>query len=141
MPLPETSSACPLPVAPPSEHLASLLDQTRSHITSPDGRYLLNKGVEAMIRRLLESMQANLYDDVTGQGDILPTVRSIDDPHVAPGGSGGGGRRRLVDCLPEINRWGKGVWEAIPDGGVEALLALPEFEGFAALVFGDWAPR
>lgn len=92
-----------------------MLAQTRTHITSADGRYLLNKGVEAMVKRLLESLQVNLYD--------------LDET------------KRLVDCLPEVNRWGKGVWEGIPDGGVEALLALKEFEGFAALVFGDWAPR
>ena len=27
--------------------------------------------------------------------------------------------KRLVDCLPVIDRWGKGVWESIPDNGVE----------------------
>lgn len=24
-----------------------------------------------------------------------------------------------MDCLPVTNRWGKGIWEGIPDGGVE----------------------
>jgi peroxin-3 len=27
--------------------------------------------------------------------------------------------KRLVDCLPEITAWGKGVWEGVPDKGVE----------------------
>ena len=27
--------------------------------------------------------------------------------------------RRLVDCLPDVDRWGKAVWEALPDSGVE----------------------
>lgn len=27
--------------------------------------------------------------------------------------------KRLVDCLPVVDRWGKGVWEGIPDNGVE----------------------
>lgn len=27
--------------------------------------------------------------------------------------------KRLVDCLPVVDRWGKGVWEGVPDSGVE----------------------
>jgi hypothetical protein len=32
--------------------------------------------------------------------------------------------RRLVDCLPELATWSKGVWEGIPDSGVEASSSL-----------------
>lgn len=28
--------------------------------------------------------------------------------------------RRLVDCLPELATWSKGVWGGVPDYGVEA---------------------
>ena len=45
----------------------------------------------------------------------------------------------MVDCLPGVTRWGRSVWDAIPDVGVEELLAIPELEAFAALIFGDWA--
>lgn len=109
---------CPLPTTPAdiangATHLASLLSQTREHVSSPDARALLDTGVSAMIQSLTEQLRN-------------------------PDGSG---RRRLADILPELNRWSRGVWEGIPDGGVEALLAMPEFEAFAALIFGDWAPR
>lgn len=109
---------CPLPTTPAdipngAVHLASLLRQTREHVSSPDARALLDTGVSAMLASLTDALRN-------------------------PDGSG---RRRLADILPELNRWSRGVWEGIPDGGVEALLALPEFEAFAALIFGDWAPR
>lgn len=47
--------------------------------------------------------------------------------------------KRLVDCLPTIGSWGRNIWQGIPDGGVESVLTLPEFESFAGLVLGDWA--
>lgn len=108
----------------------TLLGQTRQQLTSADGRHLLDKGVSEMVRNLCESLRTELYT-------------SEDVP------------RRLVNCLPELNRWAKGVWESIPDSGVEAshygiwslsvsltaqgLVSLPEYESFAALIFGDWA--
>ncbi|BEI87096.1 hypothetical protein CcaverHIS002_0704420 [Cutaneotrichosporon cavernicola] len=109
---------CPLPTTPGdiphgAAHLANLLSQTREHVSSPDARALLDTGVSAMLTSLTDALRN-------------------------PDGSG---RRRLADILPELNRWSRGVWEGIPDGGVEALLALPEFEAFAAVIFGDWAPR
>jgi len=116
--LPDSS---PLPTHPDtSPHLVMLLDQTRQQLESPDGRVLLDKGVSEMIRKLLDSLRDECYVSEDGEER---------------------GRRRLVDCLPEINRWGKGVWEGVPDGGIEALLAIPDFESFAALIFGDWAPQ
>jgi len=30
-----------------------------------------------------------------------------------------GESKRLVDCLQVVDRWVKGVWEGIPDNGVE----------------------
>ncbi|KAK8865737.1 hypothetical protein IAR55_000883 [Kwoniella newhampshirensis] len=113
----------------PSDHspyLASLVDETISHIRSPDGRYLLEKGIAALSANLLDTLKSELYTPPGGFGENeVQTQRD----------------RKLVHCLPEINRWGKGVWEGVPDSGVEAMLAVPEFEGFAALVFGDWAPK
>ncbi|GFZ43242.1 hypothetical protein JCM24511_00961 [Saitozyma sp. JCM 24511] len=126
-PLPPCSDpSCPLPAAPTSSHLEDLLSQTRSHLTSPDGRYLINKGVDTLVRRLLETLRDELY---------------FTETELSGSSSSGAQSRRLVDCLPVTNRWGKGIWEGIPDGGVEALLALPEYQSFSALVFGDWAPR
>lgn len=40
-----------------------------------------------------------------------------------------------------VSRWGKNIWENVPDSGVEEMLAVPEFEGFAAIIFGDWAGK
>ena len=73
-----------------------------------------------MVRGLLQNLQETAYSE-----DTSNQLQS----------------RRLVDALPVIDRWSKGVWEGVPDNGVESLIGLPEFEGFVALVFGDWAPR
>jgi peroxin-3 len=48
-------------------------------------------------------------------------------------------RKRLAECLLVFTRWGQGVWEGVPDTGVEGLLSMGEFEGFAGLIFGDWS--
>ncbi|WRT65853.1 uncharacterized protein IL334_002804 [Kwoniella shivajii] len=114
-------SDIPFP-AHPSDHslyLEELFNQSKEHLSSPDGRYLLEKGISTMLGNLLQSIKNDLYSS-TASDDAT---------------------KRLVDCLPEINKWGKNVWEGIPDSGVEAMLAIPEFEGLSALVFGDWAPR
>jgi len=51
-----------------------------------------------MVKSLCESMRAELYTS----GDLaFPSTR------------------RLVDCLPEMATWSKGVWNGIPDSGVE----------------------
>jgi peroxin-3 len=86
-----------------------------------------------MVKSLCESMRTELY---TSDDLVSPATR------------------RLVDCLPEMATWSKGVWNGIPDSGVEVshlsiglfsqltrqgLVSLPEYESFAALVFGDWA--
>lgn len=110
-PLPPTYNECPLPVTPEGRYLQSLLEQTREHVGSADARLLLDRGVTAMF----SSLSDNLFAD--GQG------------------------RRLAELLPELNSWSRGVWEGVPDGGVETLLSLSEFEAFTALIFGDWAPR
>lgn len=110
-PLPPTYNECPLPVTPEGRYLQSLLDQTREHVGSADARLLLDRGVSA----LFSSLSDSLFTD--GQG------------------------RRLAELLPDLNAWSRGVWEGVPDGGVESLLSLPEFEAFTALIFGDWAPR
>lgn len=113
-PLPPSSPDCPLvtDLSSAHPHLVSLLSETATHMSSSDSRYLLDKGVSAMLIKLRDELYRS-----PGEG------------------------QRMVDCLPMVDRWGKGVWEGLPDSGVEAVLALPEFEGFAALVFGDWAPR
>lgn len=98
---------CPLPQSADG-YLQSLLDQSAEHISSPDARALIDRGVTAMLESLTER---------------------VDPP------------KRVADMLPELNRWSRSVWEGIPDGGVETLLSLPEFEAFTALIFGDWAPR
>jgi hypothetical protein len=51
-----------------------------------------------MVKSLCESMRTELYtsDDL-----------------------GSHSTRRLVDCLPEMATWSKGVWNGIPDSGVE----------------------
>jgi hypothetical protein len=51
-----------------------------------------------MVKSLCESMRTELY--------------TSDDP-ASPS------TRRLVDCLPEMATWSKGVWNGIPDSGVE----------------------
>lgn len=84
-----------------------------------------------MVSKLLESLDSELYRPAGFS--MFPTER-------AEGGEEDEGQtRRLAECLPAFSRWGKGVWEGVPDGGVEAVLGMGEFEGFAGLIFGDWA--
>jgi len=133
-PLISTPPHCPLPTHPEgSPYLMKLLGQTRQQLQSADGRHLVDQGVSSMVKSLCESLRTELYPAAEFQP--LPS-------------------RRLVDCLPELATWSKGIWEGIPESGVEAsqlsltvspganeqgLVALPEYESFAALVFGDWA--
>lgn len=111
-PIPSSISADnnPLPLSPPSDrpHLLSLLDQTRAHLVSADATFLIEKGVTVMVRKMLESLQEDSYSGseiglILGEHQPQPLELS----------------RRLVDCLPAIDRWGKGVWEAVPDSGIE----------------------
>jgi hypothetical protein len=51
-----------------------------------------------MVKSLCESMRTELYTP---------------DDLVSPS------KRRLVDCMPEMATWSKGVWNGIPDSGVE----------------------
>ncbi|WVQ71127.1 hypothetical protein IAR50_000652 [Cryptococcus sp. DSM 104548] len=112
----------PFPRAPTdhSPHLAALFTETLSHLHSADGRYLLEKGVSCLTQSIVASLENKLYSGHSGQE---------------------GGKKRLAHCLPVVSQWGKSVWEGVPDSGVEGLLGVPEFEGFAALVFGDWASK
>ena len=60
-----------------------------------------------MIARLLETLGDDVYSGseiglILGEGGRAATIK-----------------RRLVDCLPTVDRWGKSVWEGIPDNGVE----------------------
>jgi len=108
-PMPETQSdENPLPQSPPTEraHLLSLLQQTESHLVSADGTFLIEKGVSAMTRKLIESLREDAYSG-SEIGLILGESQAVNTT------------RRLVDCLPAVDRWGKGVWEGIPDSGIE----------------------
>ncbi|WVW80321.1 hypothetical protein I302_102300 [Kwoniella bestiolae CBS 10118] len=113
----DTDTETPYPKSPSdhSTYLQELIDQSLEQISSPDGRYLIEKGISTLLGSLLSDLKTQLYGQTQGV--------------------------RLVNCLPEINKWGKGVWEGVPDSGIEALLNVPEYESFSALVFGDWAPR
>jgi peroxin-3 len=100
LPLTHLPRNCPLPTHPEaSPYLMKLLDQARQQLSSPDGRHLIDKGVSQMVKSLCESLQADLYT-----GTDLQTLST----------------RRLVDCLPELATWSKGVWDGIPNSGVEA---------------------
>lgn len=98
-PLTTSSPNCPLPTHPEaSPYLMQLLGQTRQQLQSADGRHLLERGVSAMVKSLCESMRTELYTS----GDLASPLT-----------------RRLVDCLPEMATWSKGIWNGIPDSGVE----------------------
>ncbi|WVQ65085.1 uncharacterized protein L199_003256 [Kwoniella botswanensis] len=115
-----TSTDTPYPRTPSdhSSYLQELYDQSLEQISSADGRYLIEKGISTLLGSLLSDLKTGLYHQQPNRAGV-----------------------RLVNCLPEINKWGKNVWEGIPDSGVESLLGVQEFESFSALVFGDWAPR
>ena len=91
-PLPPSSPDCPLvtDLSSAHPHLVSLLSETATHLSSSDSRYLLDKGVSAMLIKLRDELYRS-----PGEG------------------------QRMVDCLPMVDRWGKGVWEGLPDSGVE----------------------
>lgn len=111
-------SNCPLPLTPlsHSHHLTSLLAQTKIHISSADGRYLLDKGVSVLLHRLITSLREHSYPS-----SLLGETSETEEQ----------GKRRLVDCLPAFASWSRGVWENIPDGGVEVSFhyLLPMFAG------------
>jgi peroxin-3 len=114
-PLPplSTSDANPLPSMPPVHrpHLASLLEQTTIHLKSADATYLIEKGVTAMTKKMIEGLKEDLY---TGSEIGLMLGEPAPEQEIS---------RRLVDCLPAVDRWGKGVWDAIPDTGIEVSAA------------------
>lgn len=95
-PLRSQDPDCPLPVELTSGHpyLLTLLTETTIHLSSPDSRYLLDKDVTAMLKKLRD--------------ELYPLVDE---------------GKRMVDCLPVVDRWGKGVWEGVPDNGVEVCLS------------------
>nr|XP_018264894.1 uncharacterized protein I303_03075 [Kwoniella dejecticola CBS 10117]OBR87052.1 hypothetical protein I303_03075 [Kwoniella dejecticola CBS 10117] len=141
LPFPSSSasrnSEIPYPRTPSNHsiYLQELFDQSKEQLQSSDGRYLIEKGISTLMGDLLKSMKSDLYmhDNANPTSTSIQTRTDTDTAK--------GKEKRLVDCLPAINAWGKNIWEGIPDSGIEALLNVPEFEGFSALVFGDWAPR
>ncbi|OCF45265.1 hypothetical protein I317_00787 [Kwoniella heveanensis CBS 569] len=136
-----STQGIPFPLSPSdhSVYLSQLVQETRDHILSPDGRYLIEKGISTLLGSLLASLKGECYPDagVPAQPVRFGGAQQLEQALESKGDVS----RRLVDCLPGINTWGKSVWEGIPDSGVEAMLSVHEFEGFAALVFGDWAPK
>lgn len=97
-PLLSPPSSCPLPQTPSLlPHLNTLLAQTTQHLSSPDTPHLLQLGVSAVLSQYTQILSEEVY--------------------------GAGGPKRLVDCLPCFGRVGKGVWEGIPDYGVEVCLS------------------
>ena len=73
-----------------------------------------------MIRKLFESLREDAYSG-SEIGLILGEPQPVNTT------------RRLVDCLPAVDRWGKGVWEGIPDSGIEvSLFKLFRFQGLRA---------
>ncbi|WWC68479.1 uncharacterized protein I206_102408 [Kwoniella pini CBS 10737] len=126
--LPITSSSShdieiPYPKSPSdhSNYLQELYDQSKEQIKSSDGRYLIEKGISTLMGNLIKSLKIDLYNCNENDSNVI--------------------EKRLVDCLPVINLWGKGIWQGIPDSGIESLINIQEFESFSALIFGDWAPR
>ncbi|XAO23460.1 hypothetical protein I312_102238 [Cryptococcus bacillisporus CA1280] len=127
---PQTSLRAPFPHNPSdhSSHLVSLFDETLSHLRSADGRYLLEKGITTLTKSLCNSLREECYAAETNSES-------------QSGFELEGRKKRLAECLPVVSRWGKNIWESVPDSEVEEMLAVPEFEGFAAIIFGDWAGK
>ena len=87
---------CPLPTHPEtSPYLMDLLSQTRQQLSSPDARHVLDKGITEMLRGLTENLGY-----ISDESEAQPV-------------------RRLVDCLPPLNRWAVGVWQEVPNSDVE----------------------
>lgn len=86
-----------------------------------------------MLSNLLSSLSDELYSSSTSN---LPN-----SDYIASMGSDSRTKtsKRLAECLPGFSNWGKGVWGGLPDSGVEGLLSLGGYEGFAGLIFADWA--
>lgn len=66
---------------------------------------------------MIHNLISNLSIDVYSSGSDLEFPPTVLGARVEEEKT-----RRLVDCLPGIDRWGKGVWEGIPDNGVEVSL-------------------
>ncbi|WVQ97079.1 hypothetical protein IAU59_004189 [Kwoniella sp. CBS 9459] len=138
-----SSLGVPFPRSPSdhSPYLVQLVQETRDHLSSPDGRYLIEKGISTLLGSLLVSLKGECYGQIQDDSDGRIPEHTPGSEQAEREERLGRASKRLVDCLPGINNWGKSVWEGIPDSGVEAMLSIHEFEGFAALVFGDWAPK
>ena len=133
---------CPLPLTPASSpSLLALLYETRAHLASPDAHYLVSRGVDSMLRRLLVLIKEEVYGipEFTVLGAGAGAGAQI---QFAEGSDVNATRgKRLVDCLPALGKWGKDTWVEVPDAGVEGVLGGLEGEGMAGLIFGDWAAR
>lgn len=64
-----------------------------------------------MTKKMIEGLKEDLY---TGSEIGLMLGEPAPEQEIS---------RRLVDCLPAVDRWGKGVWDAIPDTGIEVSAA------------------
>lgn len=86
-----------------------------------------------MVQRILDALDMGGRSEGFDQ-PVPPSGFRLDED-TQPGGAGGSTRsKRLVECLPELNKWAKGVWEGIPAGGVEVGLVGSFFFFFLGLL-------
>ena len=104
--------SCPIPVPPYASPLAELLDQTSSHVLSADFEYLLSISIAKMKTTVLDQLASQIYDEIV----LLDPMDSLDDDHARVESLKG---KRLVECLPFLTTWSRGVWAKVPDEAIE----------------------
>lgn len=106
--------SCPIPPPPYSHPLASLLNQSSSHVSSPDFKLLLETCMQRMTVAVLDRLAIEVYDEI----DIIPVndgyeqgqpVARIESQKT----------RRVVECLPFLTRWSGDIWAHVPAEPIE----------------------
>jgi hypothetical protein len=104
---------CPIPEPPYVSPLSDLLNQSASHIASPDFDLVFSLCVARMQTVVLDRLASQVYEEVV----LLDPLESFARHEQAKVESMKG--KRLVECLPFLTNWSRDVWAKVPDEAIE----------------------
>jgi hypothetical protein len=119
---------CPIPMPPYHGPLAELLNQTSAHAHSADFTYLLATCYDRMERTCLDQFASQVYDEIVLLDSSDEGFQSHDGARVESLKS-----KRLVECLPFLTTWSRGVWARVPDEAIEVRYRSYSRHGTVAL--------
>lgn len=105
-----TESTCPFASPPYTPILTELLDETASHLTSIDFIYVFSHSILLLQGALLSRIASEIYNQQpqSWNESSVPHAKVV-ELHT----------KKLVQCLPTLTRWSKGVWQAMPDEAID----------------------